>query len=135
MNFPAIGAEEHKSKMKNRHVMMVIGAILSLLFLQLSCAGMKEPSVEEAPAAAQWVGELAGMHESAGLSCSDCHAESPPAAAVAEATCLTCHEDYRELTTGLYEDPHNAHMAFPDCGNCHHVHQPSENQCLACHAF
>jgi uncharacterized membrane protein len=127
------------SKMKNRHVMMVFGAIFSLLFLQLSCAGMREPSVEEASAtvedAVEWTGELAGMHKLAGISCSDCHAESPPASAVPEAVCLTCHEDYRELTAGLYEDPHNAHMAFPDCGNCHHVHQPSENQCLACHAF
>jgi hypothetical protein len=100
---------------------------------------VKEPAVEKAPApveaAVEEDGLLAGTHKSAGISCSDCHAESPPAAAVPEATCITCHEDYQELTAGMYEDPHNAHIAFPDCGNCHHVHQESENQCLACHAF
>jgi hypothetical protein len=110
-----------------------------MVFLQLSCASVKEPAVEKAPApveaAVEEDGLLAGTHKSAGISCSDCHAESPPAAAVPEATCITCHEDYQELTAGMYEDPHNAHIAFPDCGNCHHVHQESENQCLACHAF
>jgi hypothetical protein len=110
-----------------------------MIFLQLSCAGMKERPVEAAAvpveAAAEDDGLLAGVHKSAGISCSDCHAESPPAAAVPEAACLTCHEDYQDLTADMYEDPHNAHITFPECGSCHHVHQPSENQCLACHAF
>jgi len=137
--------------MKNSHVLIVIGMIVSMLFLQLSCAGIKERKEAEAPAAledqqvdettaavepaAEEAGLLAGMHESAGISCGDCHAESPPAIAVPEAACLTCHGDYRELTAGMYEDPHNAHIVYPDCGSCHHMHRPSENQCLMCHAF
>lgn len=127
------------NNMKSRHIIFVSGVVVSLLFLQLSCAGMKERRGEEAPAAVEAAAEEAGLlaatHKSAGISCSDCHAESPPANAVSETTCLTCHEDYRELTAGNYEDPHNAHIAFPDCGSCHHIHQPSENQCLTCHAF
>ena len=127
------------NKMKSRHVMLVFAAVASLLFFQMSCAGMKERVAEEAPAAVEVspeeAGLLIGTHKTAGISCSDCHAESPPASAVPEAVCLSCHGDYQELTAGSYEDPHNAHIAFPDCGNCHHVHQPSENQCLACHAF
>jgi hypothetical protein len=126
-------------KMNRKHVMMAFGMVVSLLFLQLACAGVKEHRGEEAAAAVEQTEEdsglLASTHKSAGISCSDCHAESPPANAVTEATCLTCHEDYKELTAGVYEDPHNAHIAFPDCGNCHHIHQPSENQCLSCHAF
>lgn len=131
--------------MKSRHVTMVFGVVVALLFLQPACAGVKErrgeeaAAVEEAPAAVEGAvkaeGQLAAAHESSGISCGDCHAESPPAIAVTEATCLTCHEDYRDLTAGLYADPHNAHIMFQDCGDCHHAHQPSENQCLACHAF
>jgi fumarate reductase flavoprotein subunit len=123
---------------------MVFGVVFVLVFFQISCAGVKDAGIEnpglgETPAPAAAVaesdGELAGIHKTAGISCGDCHAESPPADAVKEATCLTCHEDYRELTAGAYEDPHNAHFTFQDCGDCHHVHRPSENQCLACHAF
>lgn len=125
--------------MKRRHVMTVFGVAVALIFLQLSCAGVKKTSLQEASAPVEAVAEedglLAGTHKSAGISCSDCHTESPPAIAVAEVTCLTCHEDYKDLTAGLYEDPHNAHIAFSDCGNCHHIHMESENQCLACHAF
>jgi hypothetical protein len=127
------------NEMKRKHAMMVFGVVVSMFFLQVSCAGMKERGVEEAPAAVELTEEEAGLligtHKLAGVSCSDCHVESPPADTVSEATCLTCHEDYKELTAGTYEDPHNAHIAFPDCGNCHHIHKESENQCLACHSF
>jgi fumarate reductase flavoprotein subunit len=132
------------NKMKSRNIVLVFGVAVFLILMQLSCAGVKDAGIEEAAgleeapavvAAAEEDSELAGIHKSAGISCGDCHAESPPADAVLEATCLTCHDDYKELTAGTYEDPHNAHMAFRDCGDCHHVHRPSENQCLACHAF
>jgi fumarate reductase flavoprotein subunit len=118
---------------------MAVGVVISLIFLQLSCAGVKDrpaaeisPEVEETPEAALF---LAGTHKSAGISCDDCHKTSPPTSDVSEAVCMTCHEDYKELTAGSYEDPHNAHIEFPSCGDCHHAHQASENQCLACHAF
>lgn len=136
--------------MKRKHEMMLFGVAVSLIFFLLSCAGVKERPAEEAPAASEVAVEetsaaaevtaeeadlLIGTHKTAGISCSDCHAESPPAGEVSGASCLNCHEDYQELTAELYFDPHNAHMSFPDCVNCHHVHQAGENQCLACHAF
>ena len=129
---------------------MVSGVVVSLLFLQFSCAGMQERAaeetpvagesvVEEAPAAVETVAEeadlLADTHKSAGVSCTDCHLELPPAGGIPGETCLGCHEDYEDLTAGMYLDPHNAHVSYPDCGSCHHIHQPSENQCLKCHAF
>jgi hypothetical protein len=123
------------NEMKRRHVVMVFGVVVFLIFLQLSCAGMKEQASAAVELTEEEAGLLIGTHKLAGITCGDCHSESPPAAAIPEATCLTCHEDYKDLTAGVYEDPHNAHIAFPDCGNCHHIHQPSENQCLACHAF
>lgn len=118
---------------------MVFGVVVSMIFLQLSCAAVKKHPVEEPPAAVEAApeggGELADAHQSAGISCSNCHAESPPASAVPGDVCLTCHGDYQELTAGSYTDPHNAHIAFADCSDCHHIHRPSENQCLACHFF
>jgi len=89
----------------------------------------------ETSAAAKPPTLLADIHQADGLACSDCHTESPPAVAVTEATCLTCHGDYRDFTAGMYDDPHNGHIAFQDCGDCHHAHQESVNQCLACHGF
>ncbi len=120
--------------MKKTHVVMTFAAVVSLLLLQLSCAGTKkQPVVEEkAPAAGQF---LAGTHQSAGVSCNDCHQESPPGNEVPTAVCLTCHGDYKDKTASSATDPHNAHMEFPDCGNCHHAHRASENQCLSCHDF
>ena len=118
---------------------MVSGVIVSLMFLQFSCAGMKEQPVDEVPVAVESTAEeavlLADTHKSAGIACTDCHLEMPLSGAIPEDTCLGCHEDYEDLTAGMYGDPHNAHVGYPDCVSCHHFHQPSENQCLECHAF
>ncbi|RPI71471.1 MAG: hypothetical protein EHM45_23500 [Desulfobacteraceae bacterium] len=77
---------------------------------------------------------LADIHKAAGNQCSDCHAENPPSQAVPTETCMGCHEDYNE-SAASYIDPHSAHVEFTDCGDCHHVHKESENQCLSCHTF
>lgn len=138
-DIPAIGGKEHMNKMERKCLIAVFGVVFSLFFLQISCAGLTEHLDEDASAAIEVapeeVGLLIGTHKSAGVSCGDCHSESPSAGEISEATCLACHEDYMDLTADMYEDPHNAHIAFPDCVSCHHVHQQSENQCLACHAF
>ena len=124
-------------KMKRTSIILVLGfAIPVLLF---SCAGMKEQPVEETVAkAAEEARELpegallADKHEAAGISCSDCHTEDPPADAVATDTCMTCHEDYQELAAS-YLDPHNAHISYSNCSDCHHVHRESEMICQGCH--
>ena len=80
---------------------------------------------------------LGDKHKAAGVACSDCHAETPPATEVQTAVCLSCHEDYKERATSSI-DPHNAHIKshmFSECGDCHHSHRASENQCLGCHDF
>lgn len=118
---------------------MVFGVAISLLFLQSACGSIMEHSTEEIPAAVEDTIESTGFlidtHQAAGVSCGECHEESPASEAVSGSVCLTCHEGYKEATAGEYEDPHSAHISFPDCGSCHHLHQASENQCLACHAF
>jgi Cytochrome c3 len=77
---------------------------------------------------------LADTHKSAGVACSECHKETPPASEVPTEMCMTCHEDYREVAASAI-DPHNAHVEFTRCGDCHHGHRKSENQCLSCHSF
>jgi peptide subunit release factor 1 (eRF1) len=77
---------------------------------------------------------LADTHKTAGVECSDCHKETPPASEVPTEMCMTCHEDYRDVAASAI-DPHNAHVEFTSCGDCHHSHRESENQCLSCHSF
>jgi hypothetical protein len=118
--------------------MKVLGIFISLLFLQFSCGPIKKYRAEEIPAETEETPEeallLAYKHEAAGIECNDCHQEIPPAEAVPKEVCLTCHEDYRELATS-YPDPHNAHITYSGCGDCHHVHRQSEKVCLGCHNF
>jgi hypothetical protein len=126
-------------KMKNTPVVMIVlGIFISLLFLQFSCGTMKEHRSEEIPAEAEEMPEeallLENKHEAAGIGCNDCHQETPPAEVVPKEVCLACHEDYKELVAS-YPDPHNAHITYAGCGDCHHVHRQSENACLGCHDF
>jgi hypothetical protein len=77
---------------------------------------------------------LADTHKKAGVECADCHTETPPAVETPTSVCLGCHKDYKERAASSV-DPHNAHVTFENCGDCHHSHKTSENQCLSCHTF
>jgi hypothetical protein len=90
-----------------------------------------EAAPAQAPAAAQF---LADKHKAAGVSCSDCHKETPPASEAPSSICLNCHADYKDKASSAI-DPHNAHMSYTNCGDCHHAHKASENQCQSCHSF
>jgi hypothetical protein len=125
--------------MKKKILIMMLVVMVPLLMLQFSCASVKEQPGEGVPGAvsetASEVPEdvlLADKHGAAGISCSDCHAEDPPASSVATDTCLTCHDDYQELAAS-YLDPHNAHITYTNCSDCHHVHRESERICQGCH--
>lgn len=125
--------------MKKKILITMLVVMVPLMMLQFSCASMQEqPSEEAAAEVAKEVKELpegallADKHDAAGISCSDCHAEDPPADAVATDTCMTCHEDYQELAAS-YLDPHNAHISYSNCSDCHHVHRESEKICQGCH--
>jgi len=112
-------------------VIIVLGIFLGLLFLQFSCGTTKEHKAEEISKEPLL---LENKHETAGIKCDDCHKETPPAEAVPKEVCLTCHEDYKELVAS-YPNPHNAHITYSSCGDCHHVHRQSKNACLQCHDF
>jgi hypothetical protein len=125
--------------------MLIFGIFITLLLLQFSCATTKKDQEyddlsvltdqAQAPSVASTGPLLLGdKHEAAGMACNDCHEEEPPGNDVPEAVCLTCHGDYNVIATSFI-DPHNAHMTYSSCGDCHHAHQPSENQCLGCHSF
>ena len=148
-------------KMKRTHLLLVLAVTIPLLVLQFSCATVEKKQAEEAPvekadempaaaeeapaekavempAEAEEAPEaaqlLADTHKTAGNSCKDCHVK-PIKEGVASDVCLTCHGNYKELTASKKINPHDAHMTFSSCVDCHHVHKPSETQCLRCHVF
>jgi hypothetical protein len=152
-------------KMKMRSLILFLGIFIPLLFLQLSCAtgeaqnesgatvlteqvkpaqdapaklapeapleAAKTPAVEKQPVAAEF---LADKHKAAGVACADCHKETPPSKETPTTVCMTCHADYKDKAASSV-DPHNAHMSYESCGDCHHAHKASENQCMSCHSF
>lgn len=79
---------------------------------------------------------LSERHKAAGIECARCHKENPPTP-VPATVCNSCHANIGESETTVQgkPNPHNAHMIFPECGKCHHIHKPSENQCAKCHNF
>ena len=130
--------------MKKTRLMMILEIVVMLLILQFSCAtpkreqGYKEPPVPsgQAQAAATVINAslLGDKHQANGMSCSDCHKKTPPSSDVSASICLNCHEDYqKEAASNI--NPHNAHMTYDHCTDCHHAHRPSESQCLNCHSF
>jgi hypothetical protein len=79
---------------------------------------------------------LAETHKTKGVTCVQCHKDKP-SSPVPTAVCVSCHGDMTKskATAAKKRNPHDAHIPFPDCDSCHHVHKPSENQCGACHDF
>jgi hypothetical protein len=159
-------------KMRKRSLVVFLGILVALLFLQTSCATGTKTSNEkelstlsaqaagsvetpakaqekqETPAVTKEIAEtpakveenaqaglfLADKHKAQGLECSNCHKENPPANDVPKEQCLSCHEDYNQVAAS-YIDPHNAHVTYTNCSDCHHGHRESENQCQGCHSF
>jgi hypothetical protein len=132
--------------MRRTPVMIMLGVVVPLLFLLFYCGAInvsnaEEVSVKEGAPAAEAVKApeavvklLADTHKTAGVECADCHKETPPASEVSTEVCLTCHAGYKDVAASSI-DPHNAHVSFTRCGDCHHAHKASENQCLSCHTF
>lgn len=134
-------------------VVMII--FIALLFLQLSCSTGRrvQESDERALSGVGQTGEglsgeieagsekdllLVDRHTNNGIGCNDCHIEETDDNDVPTAVCESCHEGYKEPSASASSDvinPHYAHMVYYNCGDCHHAHRPSEDQCQACHAF
>jgi len=79
---------------------------------------------------------LGERHKSAGIECAQCHEKKPPTP-VPTAVCSSCHQGIAKSETirEHVPNPHKAHMSYPDCAECHHVHKASENKCSDCHNF
>lgn len=131
---------------KTRLLWVLMGAVFLLAFI-FSCATVekkeakvappekaveKPAAVEEAPEVSKL---LADTHKAAGILCNKCHEKMPPKDDIPSSACLACHANYKELTAALKINPHDAHVTYTRCGECHHVHKPSEVQCLSCHDF
>lgn len=128
--------------MRKIHLLLLLMAIIPLLALQFSCATVEKKEAKEAAAEkptpaeeAPEVSKLLGdTHKEAGITCKNCHEKMPPKDEIESTVCLTCHDNYKELTASNL-DPHNSHVTYSRCTECHHMHKPSEVQCLACHEF
>ncbi|MEN6423169.1 MAG: cytochrome c3 family protein [Smithella sp.] len=100
-----------------------------LFILAVSSAGWSQKTPE--------TGALLGdRHKAAGVGCVQCHKDKP-SAPVNTAVCSGCHPNVAkgETIREKLPNPHNAHMEYPACAECHHVHKPSDNQCAGCHSF
>jgi hypothetical protein len=129
-------------KIRTSSAMLSVGILGTYLFLQFGCATVEKYQVEGRAVEVEGTpGEpllLADKHKVRGIECTDCHMESPPDREVPTDICLTCHESFVEpaVNERPYNiDPHNAHYTLSNCGDCHHAHWQSQNQCLACHDF
>ncbi len=84
-------------------------------------------------------GFLYEKHLAAGIPCSACHADNPPATAADASTCLNCHGPLSALiakTAGDTPNPHaEVHIGPLPCTACHHIHVASESYCNRCHTF
>jgi hypothetical protein len=131
--------------MKRTRLLSLLAVTIPLLVLQFSCATVEKKQAEEVPVekpavtpaevekAPEVTQLLADTHKAAGKSCKDCHVK-PPKEGVSSDICLACHGDYKKPAASKI-DPHNAHMTYASCGECHHSHKPSKAQCLSCHDF
>jgi hypothetical protein len=81
---------------------------------------------------------LADRHIARGLSCKQCHEESPPSKPVKSTQCESCHgEDdaMAKQTKDVKPNPHFTHLGEVACLECHRAHQPSKLICDSCHKF
>ncbi len=112
---------------KWKGILCAIGALF-FLFTISSAAWSQKPADKGAL--------LADRHKAAKIECAQCHKDKPGAPVVA-AVCSGCHPNVakEEKIRAKLPNPHKAHMEYPDCSDCHHVHKASENQCAGCHNF
>lgn len=83
---------------------------------------------------------LSHLHQLAGTSCAQCHADVKNPEPVPASACMKCHDV--EKLSGATENvkPSNPHDSphygkKSDCNLCHHQHEKSENYCSQCHSF
>lgn len=112
---------------------LVVFCALAMLVCLLAAASVH--GTEQGPPAA-------GLerHQKAGLTCKSCHQEEPPKAVVPGDRCMTCHGDLAKLiqksskaVPNPHASPHINPGEQPKCEECHHIHKPSEINCLNCH--
>lgn len=82
---------------------------------------------------------LADRHVKAGVQCSGCHKENPPAKKVKTSQCQSCHGDYSKLKERTKDmkpnNVHDNHLGELDCRECHQGHKADKLVCSQCHQF
>ncbi|MDB9822841.1 cytochrome c3 family protein [Deltaproteobacteria bacterium] len=138
--------------MRKIFYLSAIGVLITLFLLQVSCStgryiedsdaevlsGMEQSGdgmsseVEDASKRDMFLG---GTHMESGIECNDCHIGESEETYVSTAVCLSCHKNFAAPAAYDVVDPHYAHMVYNNCGECHHAHRSSQNQCETCHYF
>lgn len=113
-------------------------AVALLIFGSITAVLTTHVYSQSPPAPGTGHGFLIDKHIAAGLNCSACHAESPPAKAPDTAACTKCHGSYSDIAAKTAQDqpnPHASHLGDIPCASCHHIHQASVTYCAQCHNF
>ncbi len=76
-------------------------------------------------------------HLSRGMTCQTCHQTATPNAHPSMQTCIDCHPDTVPAIGAKRRGstPHNAHLGFLNCFQCHHGHEPFQLFCNRCHTI
>ena len=79
---------------------------------------------------------LADRHVARGLTCEQCHTESPPSKPAKSPQCESCHGNNDAMarrTKDVKPNPHFTHLGDVTCLECHQGHQSSRLICDGCH--
>ena len=122
-----MGQKSAKRGLRNPIMIFALAAVLAAFLIYV-------PGQAASPAAGL------ESHQKAGLTCQNCHKESPPKELVPGAQCLTCHGDLAKLVAKSSKAVPNPHASphlnpgeVPKCEDCHHIHKPSVVSCKVCH--
>lgn len=82
---------------------------------------------------------MAEIHASKGVSCAQCHTETPPSKVVKTKKCQECHGSYADLSERTKNmapnNVHANHLGDLDCRECHGAHRKQKIACEECHNF
>jgi hypothetical protein len=122
----------------NKIFLLFVSCVFIILCSMSSCTPAKGP-VKKSPTIETGIEKpmfLGDRHQASGIECGSCHKEDPPSNSVSTDVCISCHNEYSpsdKPASSDYMDPHNSHVTFSDCSECHNAHKTSKEFCSTCH--
>ena len=117
-----------------KHISIVKKIIISLIIIFAGTISLHAFDDSKYP--------IKGIHNTLGLSCTDCHKEKNKEdySSSVSKSCASCHGDPKDLadktghlghTNNIHNSPH--WKTAMNCSACHKAHQPTQNLCVQCH--